>query len=82
MSIKIIQPFEFNSQQPNFERDVINSSLFLSGNPLILSDAEQVELGENYDVGHIVWDINTRRHYRLEYSNSKYCFVLAFYMLN
>lgn len=75
MSIKITQPFEFNSQQPNFERDVINSSLFLSGNPLILSDTEQVELGENYDVGHIVWDINTRRHYRLEYSNSKYCFV-------
>ena len=35
MSIKITQPFEFNSQQPDFERHVINSSLFLSGNPLI-----------------------------------------------
>lgn len=75
MSIKITQPFEFNSQQPNFERDVINSGLFVSRDPLVLSGDEQIQIGEKYDVGHIVWDINTRRHYRIEYSNSKYCFV-------
>ena len=61
MSIKITQPFEFNSQQPNFERDVINSSLFVSRDPLFLEDDEQNNIGEKYDVGHIVWDINTRK---------------------
>ena len=75
MSIKITHPFEFNSQQPNFERDVINSSLFVSRDPLFLEDDEQNNIGDKYDVGHIVWDINTRKHYRVEYTNSKYCFV-------
>lgn len=75
MSIKITQPFSFDSQKPNFERDVINSSLFESQSPLSLNSDESAEIGSKYDVGHIVWDINTRKHYRLEYTNSTYRFV-------
>lgn len=75
MSIKITQPFSFDSQQPNFDRDVLNSSLFTSQNPLSLTSAEASALGEKYDVGHIVWDLNTRNHYRVEYTNSTYRLV-------
>lgn len=75
MSIPITQPFSFDSQKPNFERDVINSSVFVSQDPLILSSSEESAIAQKYDVGHIVWDENTRKHYRVEYINSKYCFV-------
>lgn len=64
MSIKITQPFSFDSKRPNFERDVIDSSsLFVSQNPLDLTSAERIALAENYDVGHIVWDTYTSIHY-------------------
>lgn len=75
MSIKITQPFSFDSRKPNFERDVINSSEFYSQNPLILNQTEEESLSQKYDIGHIVWDINTRKHYRFEYINSKYYLV-------
>lgn len=75
MSIKITQPFSFDSRKPNFERDVIDSSVFVSGTPLFLNSTEESEISQKYDVGHIVWDTNTRKHYRVEYTNSKYCFA-------
>ena len=75
MSIKITQPFSFDSQRPNFDRGVINSSTFESQDPLNLTRTESDGIGEVYDVGHIVWDVNTRRHYRVEYISSEYCFV-------
>lgn len=75
MSIRITQPFAFDSQKPNFERDVINSSEFVSQDPLDLSKNEETEISNKYDVGHIVWDINTRHHYRVEYSGGVYRLV-------
>lgn len=64
MSIKITQPFSFDSKRPNFERDVIDSSsLFVSQNPLDLTSDERIALASNYDVGHIVWDTYTSIHY-------------------
>lgn len=63
MSIKITTPFSFKSNKPNFERDIINSELFESKYPFILTDEERNNLGNNYDIGHIVWDIYTKKHY-------------------
>lgn len=71
MSIKITQPFSFDSKRPNFERDVIDSSsLFASQNPLNLTDAERMSLAANYDVGHIVWDTHTSKHYGVAQSTT------------
>ena len=75
MSIRITQPFSFDSKKPNFERDIINSSTFESQDPLFLNTNERNTLAGRYDVGHIVWDVNTRRHYRVEYTNNLYCLV-------
>lgn len=64
MSIKITQPFSFDSKRPNFERDVIDSSTrFVSQDPLVLTDMEKMSLAADYDVGHIVWDTYTSKHY-------------------
>lgn len=64
MSIKITQPFSFDSKRPNFERDAIDSSsLFVSQNPMDLTIDERIALAANYDVGHIVWDTYTSKHY-------------------
>lgn len=65
MGIKITNPFSFNSNKPNFERDVINSELFESKYPFILTDEERNKLGESYDIGHIVWDTYTKKEYRV-----------------
>ena len=71
MSIKITQPFSFDSKRPNFERDVIDSSsLFASQNPLNLTDGERMSLAANYDVGHIVWDTYTSKHYGVAQSTT------------
>ena len=75
MSIRITQPFAFDSQKPNFERDNINSSEFESQSPLELTSEEEEDLSDKYDIGHIVWDINTRYHYRVEFSNNHLCLV-------
>jgi len=70
MSIRITQPFAFDSQKPNFDRDNINSSEFESQSPLKLTSDEEEDLSNRYDIGHIVWDINTRYHYRVEFTNN------------
>lgn len=63
MAIKITQPFQFDSTNPNFERDIIDSSQFASGDPFVISSVESDSLSKKYDIGHVVWDSNTRRHY-------------------
>lgn len=63
MGIKITNSFSFNSNKPNFERDVINSELFESKYPFILTDEERNNLGKSYDIGHIVWDTYTKKEY-------------------
>lgn len=65
MSIKITNPFSFNSNKPNFDRDIINSELFESKYPFILTDEERHNLGKSYDIGHIVWDTYTKKEYRV-----------------
>lgn len=66
MGIQITRPFLFEGNLPNFERDVINSALFVSQDPLNLSTEEGRILADKYDVGHIVWDVATRHHYVVE----------------
>lgn len=66
MGIPITQPFLFEGNLPNFDRDVINSALFVSQDPLNLSTEEGRILADKYDVGHIVWDVATRHHYVVE----------------
>ena len=63
MGIKITNPFSFNSNKPNFERDIINSELFESKYPFVLTVDERANLGKTYDVGHRVWDIYTKKEY-------------------
>lgn len=63
MSIKITQPFSFDSRLPNFERDIIDSSQFIGQGPLNLDDADRTMLAAKYDIGHIVWDTATSKHY-------------------
>lgn len=63
MSIKITQPFSFEAQRPNFERDIINSSSFASGNPLVLTQNEINNLIGKYGSGHLVFDTNTEKYY-------------------
>lgn len=67
MSIPITQPFKFDSDRPNFDRDVINSATdFESANPNVLTNDERAALGTKYDIGHIVWDTSTKRHYAVD----------------
>lgn len=69
MGIPITQPFLFEGNLPNFDRDVINSALFVSQDPLNLSTEEGRILADKYDVGHIVWDVNKRHHYIINTKN-------------
>ena len=63
MAIKTTQPFSFNSKLPNFERDVINATSYHSNNPLLLDHEELMNAAATYDIGHIVFDEHTKRHY-------------------
>ena len=63
MGIKINNSFSFNSNKPNFERDIINSELFESKYPFVLTVDERANLGKTYDIGHRVWDIYTKKEY-------------------
>lgn len=67
MSINITNSIHFNSKKPNFERDCINSAiLFESQTPLNLTVDESKVLLTKYDIGHIVWDTNTKKRYSFE----------------
>lgn len=63
MAIDITQPFGFNAQLPNFERDVINAMDYSNNNLLYLTSEEKSETALKYDVGHIVYDTYTKMHY-------------------
>lgn len=63
MAIKITQPFGFDAQLPNFERDVINSMQYSNNSPLHMTDQEKADAALKYDVGHVVYDEHTRMHY-------------------
>lgn len=64
MAIKITQPFNLESNAPNFIKDVINSaSDYASGNPLIITSVEGEELSKKFYIGQIVWDNDTKQHY-------------------
>lgn len=64
MAIKITQPFNLESNAPNFIKDVINSATdYASGNPLIITSDEGETLSKLYALGHIVWDNTTKQHY-------------------
>ena len=64
MAIKTTQPFSFNSKLPNFERDTIDSlNDYYNHHPLRLTTTERYEANNKYDVGHIVYDKYTTRHY-------------------
>lgn len=76
MAIKITQPFNLESNAPNFIKDVINSATdYASGNPLIITSVEGEELSKKYALGHIVWDNDTKQHYvfnSIEFSGQTY----------
>lgn len=63
MAIKITQPFSFDAQLPNFDRDVINSLQYSNNSPLHMTQQEKADAALKYDVGHIVYDEHTRMHY-------------------
>ena len=66
MSIIVTQPFNFQSIQPNFIRDYIDSRNYTNQTPLKLTAEESTALSTKYDVGHIVCDTNTKQHYSFE----------------
>lgn len=63
MAIKTTQPFSFESRLPNFERDIINATVYLNNNPLRLTEDEKSSDAMKYDIGHIVFDEYTKHHY-------------------
>lgn len=63
MAIKITQPFSFDAQLPNFERDTINSMQYSNNSPLHMTPQEKADAALKYDVGHIVYDEHTKLHY-------------------
>ena len=66
MAIEITQPLKYESNKPNFERDRIDSSdtnFFSSQNPLVITTEEGNRFAKILDVGHIVWDVKTEKHY-------------------
>lgn len=66
MAIEITQPLKYESSKPNFERDRIDSSdvnFFSSQNPLVITTEEANRFAKILDVGHIVWDVKTEKHY-------------------
>ena len=64
MAINITQPFGFDSKLPNFERDTINSlNDYYNHHPLKLKPDELTETAAKYDIGHIVYDTYTMKHY-------------------
>lgn len=74
MGIKLTNPLVFDSQKPNFERDVIDTATGFT-NVGKLVPTNQAYYGSKYDVGHIVWDVYTQKNYRFEYSGGSYYFA-------
>lgn len=54
---------DYESKLPNFERDEIDSSSYASQSPMKLTASEIAGLSEKYDIGHVVYDTKTERHY-------------------
>jgi hypothetical protein len=63
MAIKITRPFEYESKEPNFERDRIDARQYSNNNPMRLTAEERAAEAAKYDIGHVVYDGYTDRHY-------------------
>lgn len=77
MAIEITQPLKYESSKPNFERDRIDSSdvnFFSSQNPLVITTEEANRFAKILDVGHIVWDVKTEKHYIFKKNETGYYF--------
>ena len=61
MPLKITSSFDFKSQEPNFIRDVVDTSKFEYKTPFVLLCHEKKAFYEIYNEGHIVYDTATQK---------------------